>query len=252
MNNPGVTRIDHIVIDTANLEDSLKFYSQLPGVATSVEKGRGVARIGIQKINIHIYPPALSPVAAHPVVGMQEFSLAYAGDEANFQRYLQAKGIEIFRGNSGCELAATGVCNDFYIHDPDKNIIRIQFSNKASGDVLTGVKGLYLYAGDMDAMSRFYGHTLGMEIGGNGNDRICKLADGYLRLKARSGHLVSGACDFCLITKLNIRTVFENLAGAPFVPNLGITQRSGAMGPIRSVYLRDPAGNLVEIASYAG
>ena len=33
---------------------------------------------------------------------------------------------------------------------------------------------------------------------------------------------------------------------------LGPVLRTGARGPIRSVYVRDPDGNLVELAEYAG
>jgi catechol 2,3-dioxygenase-like lactoylglutathione lyase family enzyme len=30
----------------------------------------------------------------------------------------------------------------------------------------------------------------------------------------------------------------------------GIVPRTGAMGPIQSIYIRDPDGNLIEIATY--
>ncbi len=34
------------------------------------------------------------------------------------------------------------------------------------------------------------------------------------------------------------------------VPEAGPVERSGALGPMTSVYCRDPDGNLVEVASY--
>ena len=60
-----------------------------------------------------------------------------------------------------------------------------------------------------------------------------------------------GSLDFCLITTDDIEAVKAELIaeGVPIVA--GVVDRNGARGPMRSVYARDPDGNLVEIAQYA-
>lgn len=61
-----------------------------------------------------------------------------------------------------------------------------------------------------------------------------------------------GAIDLCLLTDVPLDGVVAHLAacGVPIVE--GPVARTGATGPIRSVYVRDPDGNLVEIANRAG
>lgn len=61
-----------------------------------------------------------------------------------------------------------------------------------------------------------------------------------------------GALDFCLITTTPIDTVAAEIKTTHWPIELGPIARHGALGAMTSVYLRDPDGNLVEIAHYDG
>ncbi len=232
-------RLDHIVIDTGNLQQSLDFYAKLPGFKISVEKGRGVAGIGQQKINIHQYPPVLTPAALHPMIGHQSFGLEYPGTPEQFQEYFLPLQV-------GAPAASQ---SGFFINDPDGNQIEIGF-DRTSPRPLPRIQYLTLLAADMEASLRFYAETLGMEVMQSKNGILCGLVTGYIRIVAEGSGLTRGTGDFCLITDADIEAAQRELAGAPFVSNLGIVMRHGALGPMKSMYLRDPDGNLVELAEY--
>jgi catechol 2,3-dioxygenase-like lactoylglutathione lyase family enzyme len=59
-----------------------------------------------------------------------------------------------------------------------------------------------------------------------------------------------GAIDLCLITQTPLTDVIQHLQHCGVTLELGIVQRTGANGPIDSIYIRDPDGNLLEIAHY--
>ncbi len=59
-----------------------------------------------------------------------------------------------------------------------------------------------------------------------------------------------GAGDFCFITAVPPDEVIGHLHDCGVAILSGPVERAGALGPIRSVYCRDPDGNLIEIASY--
>jgi len=59
-----------------------------------------------------------------------------------------------------------------------------------------------------------------------------------------------GSGDFCLISDGPLDGVIAHLASLGVTIEEGPVQRSGAVGPIRSVYVRDPDLNLIEIAEY--
>jgi catechol 2,3-dioxygenase-like lactoylglutathione lyase family enzyme len=61
---------------------------------------------------------------------------------------------------------------------------------------------------------------------------------------------VPGALDLCFIASIPLEQVIARLRekGAAIIE--GPVRRTGATGPIESVYLRDPDLNLVEIAEY--
>ncbi len=60
-----------------------------------------------------------------------------------------------------------------------------------------------------------------------------------------------GSADLCFVSARPIESVVAHLKGLEVVIEEGPVARSGALGPITSVYVRDPDGNLIEIASYA-
>ncbi len=66
--------------------------------------------------------------------------------------------------------------------------------------------------------------------------------------KARVPTIGSG--DFCLIASVPLDEFIEHLKKNDIPIDVGPVPRRGALGPIRSVYLRDPDGNLVEVAEY--
>jgi len=61
---------------------------------------------------------------------------------------------------------------------------------------------------------------------------------------------VPGSADLCLLTTTPPGQVLAHL-GAQHVPvEDGPVLRTGAHGTVTSIYIRDPDGNLIEIASY--
>jgi catechol 2,3-dioxygenase-like lactoylglutathione lyase family enzyme len=61
---------------------------------------------------------------------------------------------------------------------------------------------------------------------------------------------VPGSQDFCLIVDGALDDVIEELTRGGVAIELGPADRTGATGTIRSVYVRDPDRNLVELSVY--
>jgi catechol 2,3-dioxygenase-like lactoylglutathione lyase family enzyme len=68
----------------------------------------------------------------------------------------------------------------------------------------------------------------------------------------KAAHPRPGSADFCLISTTPIDVVVAHLDAHGIEIEEGPVARTGATGPITSVYFRDPDQNLVEVASYAG
>ena len=112
---------------------------------------------------------------------------------------------------------------------------------------------------DLDATIDFYTRVLGMEavtFGPLGRRALSfgrhkinlHVAGKEFEPKARAPG--PGTADFCLITDVPLAEVQAHLAAHGVAVEDGPVPRTGATGPITSVYLRDPDGNLVEISNY--
>ncbi|MGR0119410.1 VOC family protein [Bacillus halotolerans] len=105
---------------------------------------------------------------------------------------------------------------------------------------------------------RFYTSVLGMqeETFGSGrkalrfgNQKI-NLHEAGHELEPKAQHPLPGSADLCFITDEPINKVVEHLTKMNVNIEQGPVKRTGALGPIISVYIRDPDQNLVEISEY--
>jgi catechol 2,3-dioxygenase-like lactoylglutathione lyase family enzyme len=65
-----------------------------------------------------------------------------------------------------------------------------------------------------------------------------------------AAHPTPGSADLCLATTTPLDQVLAHLDAHGVAVEEGPVPRTGALGPITSVYIRDPDGNLIEIAAY--
>ncbi len=110
----------------------------------------------------------------------------------------------------------------------------------------------------------FYTRVLGMQlesfIGGTPpvERRAFKFGNQKLNLHVQGSefepkaHLpVPGALDLCFIATIPLSKVIERLSAAQWPIVEGPVLRTGATGKIRSVYVRDPDLNLIELSEAA-
>ena len=234
-------RLDHAVITTAHPEACAAFYGSLPGVEIQSVRGRLNIHFGSQKINAHVPDSGLYPLAKNVIAGSAMLCLGARGDAEEWRQMFGHLGSRLLPGRAGL-LCAT---------DPDGNRLCLEIS-QGQPMALLSLDGLALGVRDLQASLDFYGAVLGMaEITAFAGGRA--LAAGSARISLleapAADNPAPGSADFCFLASGNIGEIQARLAksGAPFVPDLGIVRRHGATGPLDSVYLRDPDGNLVEI-----
>ncbi|SEJ81624.1 MULTISPECIES: VOC family protein [unclassified Pseudomonas] len=118
---------------------------------------------------------------------------------------------------------------------------------------------LVLTAVDADATVDFYTRVLGMQLETFGaGRRAFRFGDQKINLHVRGhefepkAHVPApGALDLCFIASIPLEQVIARLNEAQWPIIEGPVARTGATGPIRSVYVRDPDLNLIEIAEPA-
>jgi catechol 2,3-dioxygenase-like lactoylglutathione lyase family enzyme len=111
---------------------------------------------------------------------------------------------------------------------------------------------------DLDGCIRFYSEVLGMKLE--------KFAQGRLALKfgkqkinlhewgkefePRAHVAAPGTLDLCFIASVSLEKIIQRLGEKKITILEGPVKKTGAMGPMMSVYVRDPDLNLVEISVY--
>lgn len=115
---------------------------------------------------------------------------------------------------------------------------------------------LVLTTTDREACVDFYTRVLGMELQTFGAGRSAlRFGQQKINLHERGrefepkAHLpVPGALDLCFIADRPLDAVIAHLQACGWPIIEGPVQRTGATGPINSVYVRDPDLNLIEIS----
>lgn len=133
-----------------------------------------------------------------------------------------------------------------------------------SGCLVERIDHLVLTVADIEATTLFYERALGMTResfrGPEGQLRHAltfgrqkiNLQDRDTKTPTKARQPTLGSGDFCLIAAVPLDDVLAHLRAAGIAIEAGPVPRRGALGPLRSIYFRDPDGNLVEVAEYAG
>ncbi|MFQ5541366.1 MAG: VOC family protein [Candidatus Binatia bacterium] len=115
-----------------------------------------------------------------------------------------------------------------------------------------------LTVADIEKTCEFYSRVLGMEVVTFGENRRAlkfgrqkfNLHEKGKELKLRAKTAMPGAVDICLITESPIEEIVSHLRSAGVSLEEGPIEKTGAIGPMMSVYFRDLDGNLIEVSRY--
>ena len=104
----------------------------------------------------------------------------------------------------------------------------------------------------------FYTRVLGMRVatfaGGRkalafGRQKF-NLHEAGREFEPKADRPTPGSIDLCLITSTPLSDVIAHLRRCEVAILEGPVDKTGATGPIRSVYFRDPDANLIEVSNY--
>lgn len=121
---------------------------------------------------------------------------------------------------------------------------------------ISGLDHWVLTVASLEATLDFYGRVLGMQPITFGEGRkALRFGTAQINLhlagrefEPKALRPTPGSADLCLLVEGDIPDTLSHLAAAGVAIELGPVPRSGASGRFTSVYLRDPDGNLVELA----
>lgn len=124
--------------------------------------------------------------------------------------------------------------------------------------MLERIDHLVLTVADIPRTVDFYQRVLGMrhEVFGEGRSALVfgqqklNLHQAGREFEPKAAHPLPGAIDLCLVTTWPLDRLLAHLAAEGVTVEEGPVRRTGALGPIESVYVRDPDGNLIEIGRY--
>ena len=116
---------------------------------------------------------------------------------------------------------------------------------------------LVLTVADVEKTCAFYSRVMGMNpivFGGGrkalafGRQKINLHAHGR-EFEPKADRPTPGSADLCFITDVPLTEVVSHLSAQGVEIVEGPVARSGATGPILSIYFRDPDGNLIELSN---
>lgn len=117
---------------------------------------------------------------------------------------------------------------------------------------------LVLTVRDLHKTLRFYGDVLGMTVQRFGENRWALIyGTGKINLHEfdqapilpRAQMPTPGSADLCFLVDRPVEKVAMELQSKGITVEVGPVKRQGARHPLRSIYVRDPDGNLIELAN---
>jgi catechol 2,3-dioxygenase-like lactoylglutathione lyase family enzyme len=114
---------------------------------------------------------------------------------------------------------------------------------------------------DVDIMANWYQRVLGMEREAFGPYKRTSLRFGGQKINLRPADATQeawftgekgapGTQDLCFVVTVTPPEIVAHLHGCGVMIEAGPVSKDGALGPITSLYCRDPDGNLIEISTY--
>ena len=128
--------------------------------------------------------------------------------------------------------------------------------------MITAIDHIVLTAADPDKTIVFYCDVLGMELqtftppdGSQARRALCfgnqkiNIHEAGAPYVPHARNPVAGAVDICLMSDVPVADWHCRFADHGIAIEHGPVAKTGAMGPLWSVYVRDPDGNLIEISN---
>jgi catechol 2,3-dioxygenase-like lactoylglutathione lyase family enzyme len=124
---------------------------------------------------------------------------------------------------------------------------------------IDAIDHLVLTVANIDATCDFYTRVLGMQAVTFGEGRRA-LAFGTQKInlhehgkefEPKAQTPTPGSADLCFITSVPLAEVIVHLQRCGVAIVAGPVPRTGARGPMTSVYFRDPDLNLIEVSNYS-
>jgi catechol 2,3-dioxygenase-like lactoylglutathione lyase family enzyme len=123
---------------------------------------------------------------------------------------------------------------------------------------VNNIDHLVLTVKDIKSSCAFYTRVLGMkEVTFEGERKAVIFGDQKLNFHQQGEEFgpkalrpTPGAIDLCFVTSDPLPEVISHLRACGVEIIAGPVERTGALGPITSVYFRDPDQNLIEVSIY--
>lgn len=116
---------------------------------------------------------------------------------------------------------------------------------------------LVLTVQNIEVTCDFYSRVFGMKVVTFGNNRKAlqfgrqkiNLHEWGKEFDPKAVNPTPGSGDLCFITEVSLQEVMGHIRSCGVEILEGPVGRTGAVGPIESIYLRDPDGNLIEVSN---
>jgi catechol 2,3-dioxygenase-like lactoylglutathione lyase family enzyme len=116
---------------------------------------------------------------------------------------------------------------------------------------------IVLTVANIHATTDFYTEVLGMDIVTFEGRTALRFGDQKINLhqrghefQPRAAQPTPGSADLCFVTLTPMDEVVSYLTELKVHVEVGPVERTGAVGKLQSIYIRDPDKNLIEISNY--